>query len=64
MSKPIIPAVPPSAAGQGRVKFDTMVKESIEKLTGQRGGRIQELAADATLADVIAKVNEVIRRLQ
>lgn len=39
------------------------IKENIEILTGQRRNRIQPLPATASLADVIAKVNQIIDRL-
>lgn len=64
MRKPVIPAVPVSAAASGRAMFDASLKESLEVITGARGGRIQSLPADATMADVIAKVNEIVARLQ
>jgi len=44
--------------------FNEAVKESIETLTGLRGGRIAPLPATASAADVVAKVNEIIDRLQ
>lgn len=60
--KRAIPAVP--RPSDPRDKFDAAVKENLEILTGQRGGRIKPLPADADLAAVIAKVNEIIDRLQ
>ena len=64
MSKPVIPAVPPSASAQGRVKFDTNIKETLEQLTGRRGSVIRKLPANASTTDIIDKVNEIIERLQ
>lgn len=64
MSKRAIPSLPASAVGSDRAPFDTAVKECLEVITGQRGGRIAPLRSSATLADVIAKVNEIIARLQ
>lgn len=61
MSKPGIPSVPPSLPQV--YNFLEAVKTNIELLTGVRGGTIEVLSPDATLADVIAKVNEVIARL-
>lgn len=62
MRKPSIPQVPrPTQPRQG---FDAAVKETLETITGQRAGRIERLASDASLADVVAKVNEIIDRLQ
>jgi hypothetical protein len=39
------------------------MKENIEILTGVREGLIDPLPSDATLAQVIAKVNEIVLRL-
>lgn len=39
------------------------IKENIEILTGQRRNGIKPLPATASLADVIAKVNQIIDRL-
>lgn len=62
MKKPSIPQVP--RGNQPREGFDQSVKENIEIITGRRGGSIQPLATDATLADVIAKINELVTRIQ
>lgn len=62
MKKPAIPQVPRD--GQPRAQFDQAVKETLEIVTGRRGGSVQPLPADASLADVIAKLNEIIARLQ
>lgn len=62
MPKRVIPAAP--ASGQDRGPFDRAVKENLELIIGQRGGRIEPLASTATLADVVAKVNELIAQLQ
>lgn len=64
MAKRSIPSIPKSSMGTERRPFDEALKENIEILTGQRGGRIDELSASATLAEAVAKINEVIRRLQ
>ena len=61
MKKPAIPSVPPS--DKARMAFDMAVKERLEILSGERGGRIKPLSANATLEDMIEKVNEVIARL-
>lgn len=60
--KRAVPRLP--AQGDDRRQFDQAVKENLEILMGQRGGRIERLKQDATLTDVIAKVNEIIARLQ
>lgn len=62
MRKPSIPQVPrPTQPRQG---FDAAVKETLETITGRRAGRIEKLPEGATLAEVVAKVNEIIDRLQ
>lgn len=60
--KPSIPAVP--KPGEPRVNFDSTIKETIETIAGRRGQKIQPLAADATLPQVVEKVNEIIGLLQ
>jgi len=45
-------------------RFAGAVKENLEILMGQRGGKVTPLPDDATLADVVAKVNELLTRLQ
>ena len=62
MLKPAIPSVPKSS--DGRDKFDKAIKEVLETITGRRNGTIKPLNADASNADVIAKINEIIERLQ
>jgi len=77
VKKPAIPQTP--KAGEPRVRFDTAVKETLEIVTGRRGaGRvvragiahagvehgIRFLPSDATSADIIDKVNEIIEVLQ
>ncbi len=62
MKKPAIPQVPKN--GQPRLGFDQSIKETLEIVMGRRGGSVQPLASDATLSDVIAKVNELIARIQ
>ncbi len=51
-------------AGNPRDKFDAAVKEDLEVIMGQRGGRVKDLPESASLADVIAKVNEILGKLQ
>lgn len=61
MSKPGIPAIP---LGPPDVhSFHRALKENLELLTGIRGGTIDILTPTATLDDVIAKLNEVIVRI-
>ncbi len=62
MKKPSIPQVPRGI--QPREGFDQAIKETIEIIAGRRGGSVLPLPSDATLADVIAKLNELINRIQ
>ncbi len=61
MRKPAIPPVP--YGDPARSNFDSSVKEALEQLTGQRGGRVEPLAEDATTAQIVAKINELVARL-
>jgi hypothetical protein len=62
MKKPAIPSVSPV---EDRVVASLLapMKENIEVITGVRGGTLKKLSPDAGLSDVIAKVNEIIGRL-
>lgn len=62
MSKPAIPRAP--LPGQPRGRFDEVVKEVLDGITGQTTGRIAKLPETATNAEIIAKLNELIDRLQ
>lgn len=62
MKKPAIPQVP--RGDQPRTAFDQAIKESLEIVTGRRAGRIEPLPSGASTDDVIAKINEIIARLQ
>lgn len=62
MKKPGIPPVP--QPGEKRDAFDRAVKETLETLTGARGGRIKALPADADLAAIVAKINEILGVMQ
>lgn len=64
MLKPPLPAIPATAAEQGRVMFDKTVKETIEVITGRRGKPVQKLADTSTTSDIIRKINELIELLQ
>lgn len=64
MSKKLaIPNVPVRSPEQ-RMHFDRAVKHNLEQIAGLRDGSISSLASDASLADVIAKVNQIIEQLQ
>lgn len=62
MTKRAIPHVPKKDAP--RSGFDEAVKENIETITGRRGNAIELLSDASTTADIIAKLNEIITRLQ
>lgn len=61
MKKNAIPAVKLTSTDR-----DVLValKASIEQLTGQTGTPITKLGTQATLADVIVKLNQIIERLE
>jgi hypothetical protein len=61
MKKPAIPAVP---FGTQQYEYLTAVKQNIDMLSGKVGGKISTLGGQATLGDVINKLNEVIDKLQ
>lgn len=62
--KPAIPPVIGKPASEQQ--FFDAVRENIEIITGRRRGhgKIAPLPANATLTDVITKINELIERLQ
>ena len=62
VNKPAIPQAP--KPGYERQRFDNSLKETIEIITGARGEKIAPLNANASLSDVIAKVNEILGVLQ
>lgn len=61
MKKPSIPSIPLDASNK-----DILVplKEAVEIITGQRGEKLTLLANTATLEEVIARLNKVIKTLQ
>lgn len=61
MKKPAIPAV--NVQDQTVAALLRPLKENVEILTGTRGGSLTKLNSNATLAEVISKINEVIDRL-
>ena len=63
MRKPGIRDVPRSP-DKSRASFDGDVKECLEIIMGRRGVRIKPLVSDASLSDVIAKVNEILNLVQ
>ena len=62
IKKPGIPSIPATVSGE---LFPVLIsmKENIELLTGVRGGNIDQLSASATTAEIVAKINEIIVRL-
>ena len=40
------------------------LKENMEKIRGQRGSKIDKLTSSASTAEIIAKINEIISRIQ
>jgi hypothetical protein len=63
MKKPGIPSVK-IAENPELERSIRAAKETLEILTGARGGKIARLPADAGLAAIVAKVNEILDRLQ
>jgi hypothetical protein len=61
MQKPAIPQLP---GPPERSRFDSSLKETLEVLTGARGGKITPLESNAGLSDVITKINEILAVLQ
>ena len=63
MKKPAIPT--PPSGDKARMSFDAAIKERLEIIGGERGGkRIRQLNSEASQSEVIAKVNELLERLQ
>jgi len=54
----------PRDCPQGLRGFLQRMKETVETITGRRGGSVEALSASATNAQIIDKVNEIIGRLQ
>lgn len=53
----------PREKGPPDQRWMDAVRDNLEVVTGRRG-RIRPLPPDATLDDVIAKINEILERLQ
>ena len=62
MRKPAIPVIPKS--GQDRTRFDSALKETLEIIKGDRGGKINPLDTAATAEQIALKVNEILALLQ
>lgn len=63
MKKPSIPTPDPKIPSNIKSMLDP-IKENIEIITGRRAGSVDALDGSATTAQVIAKINEIIDRLQ
>ena len=61
IKKPAIPAI--SVMDRKLSTLLSPIKQNIEILTGVRGGSIGYLSDTATLDDTIAKINEIIDRI-
>ena len=61
MKKPGIPAVPTKDPDTYNVL--STLKETVEILTGVRGGKLSTLPSTATTAQIISKINEIINKL-
>lgn len=62
--KPAIPAIQSSTVVDRRLASVLQpMKETIEIITGARGGRLEQLDNTADLDAVISKLNEVIAKL-
>lgn len=62
MKKPAIPSVMGVSDPVAR-NLLSAIKENVEVINGVRGGQIKTLDANATLADCISKINEIIVRM-
>lgn len=59
--KPAIPAI--SVMDRKLANLLGPIKQNIEILTGIRGGRIEHLSDTATVDEAVAKINEIIDRI-
>lgn len=57
-------AIPPPKMSSEDYATLAALKTSVETLTGQTGGKITKLGDQATLADVIIKINQILSKLQ
>jgi hypothetical protein len=62
MKKPAIPSVI-TISDKSIAAIIGPLKENVEILTGVREGVIEQLPTDATLTAAVAKINEIIVRL-
>ena len=67
MKKPGIPAVPvifKEGNNPRLVEYLTALQANVDTVTGRKGGRIEYLRSNASLSEVIDKINEILDRLQ
>lgn len=62
MRKRAIPQAPKGQESRGR--FDEAIKENLEIICGQRNSKVDLLPDNASNAEIIAKINELIALLQ
>ena len=62
MKKPAIPSTMGVSDPVARNLLSAL-KENVEIISGARGGEIQSLPSNATLSDVISKINEIIGKM-
>jgi hypothetical protein len=61
MKKPTIPA--PTGLDEPTARVLRPVKLILDDITGARSGELARLPADATLPQAVAKINDIISRL-
>ena len=62
MRKPSIPS-PQGAHDRATARILQAMKENIEAIVGGVGGEVEVLPPTASTAEVIGKINEIIRKL-
>jgi len=63
VKKPAIPEVRITIPADIRRVLEPL-KENVEQITAVRGDEIEELPSTATVVQIIAKINEILARLQ
>lgn len=63
MKKPAIPPVSKSSDA-ARMRFDSSIKERLEIIGGERSAKFNPLPADASLEQVVARINAIQAILQ
>lgn len=57
-------AIPPPSRDSKDLSTLQALKTAVELITGQTGGKINKLGEEATLADVIVRINQILSKLQ